>query len=294
MIKSMTGFGKGEAKGKFGSVSAEARAVNHKFLEISVRLPDGFLGFEEKVREIVGGFVKRGKINLNLTHEDGIDSADKVTVNGKLAKKYYKQLINLKKTINVEGSIRLDQIIALPGVITYEPQGVIPDKIWPCINAALKEALKNLNISRIKEGRALYADLKKRTKNINKATQTIKERSSINVKLYKDKFADRINEISNTAVKSFDKGRLEQEVALYAKNSDVTEEITRIRAHIKNLTDTLNKNVEVGKEIDFICQELNREINTVGSKASDFIIAKKVIQIKSEVEKLREQAKNIE
>lgn len=294
MIKSMTGFGKGEAKSRLGTVKVEVRTVNHKFLEMSTKLPDGLLGFEDRIREICGNFVRRGKVNLNLIYEDGLDSADKIVVDEKLAKKYYRELSNLKKKIDLEGSIRLDQIITLPGVITYEPRGALPTKIWSCIQRALEEALKNLDVSRVKEGRVLYKDIKKRIRNIEKATAVIKERSSINIKLYKEKLASRIKEISSGSVTTFDKGRLEQEVALYAKNSDVTEEITRISAHVRNLKDTIERYVEVGKELDFIAQELNREINTIGSKASDFKIAKKVIQIKSEVEKVREQAKNIE
>lgn len=293
MIKSMTGFGKGEARNKFGRIKIEARSVNHKFLEIGVRLPESVLNFEERIRELAGRFVKRGKVNLSLTHEDGIDNADKIVVDEKLAKTYYRILMNLKKNIDLEGSIRLDQIITLPGVITYEPKGIILSRIWPCIEQALKTALKNLDASRLKEGEALYADLKKRMGYIEKALAVIKERSKINVKMYRERLKSSIRQLSNSSTK-FDKGRLEQEVALYAKNSDVTEETTRIAAHVKNLKDTLERDQEVGKKLDFIAQELNREINTIGSKAGDFKISQKVIQIKSEIEKLREQAKNIE
>jgi len=294
MIKSMTGFGKGEAKGKFGSIKAEARTVNHKFLEISTKLPEGLLGFEDRIRETVARFVKRGKANLNLIYEDGLDSVDKIVVDEKLAKAYYKMLTALKNNIRLEGSIRLDQLITLPGVITCEPKEVLPQRIWPHVEEALREAFCDLDRSRLKEGRVLYADLKKRIRYIEKAMSVIKERSKINVKFYKERLKDSIKEVSGKSMKIFDKTRLEQEVALYAKNSDVTEEVTRISAHLKNLRDTLENDLEVGKKLDFIAQELNREINTIGSKASDFKISQKVIQAKSEIEKLREQAKNIE
>jgi uncharacterized protein (TIGR00255 family) len=294
MIKSMTGFGKGEAKGKFGRIKAEVRTVNHKFLEISTKLPEGLLDFEDRIREIASKFVKRGKANLNLVYEDGLDSADKVVVDEKLAAAYYKMLSALKKKIRLEGSIRMDQLIMLPGVITYEPKKGLSQKIWPSVEEALREAFRDLDRFRAKEGRALYTDLKKRIGYIEKAMSVIKERSKINVKLYKERLKDSIKEVSGKSMKMFDKARLEQEVALYAKNSDVTEEVTRISAHLKNLADTLENGLEVGKKLDFIAQELNREINTIGSKASDFKISQKVIQVKSEIEKLREQAKNIE
>jgi uncharacterized protein (TIGR00255 family) len=294
MIKSMTGFGKGEASNKFGKVKVEVRSVNHKFLEISARLPEGLLDFEEKVRQTAAGFVRRGKVNLNVIYEDGLDSADKIVIDEKLAKTYYRLLTALKKKIALEGSIRLDQLIGLPGVITYEPKHAFPVKIWPCVEDALVEAFEHLDRSRLKEGRALYADITKRVELIERAMKVIKERSKTNVKFYKERLKNSIKEVSGGSVKLFDKSRIEQEVALYAKNSDITEEIIRIEAHRKNLNDSLAKDAEVGKKVDFIAQELNREINTIGSKASDFRISQKVIQIKSEIEKLREQAKNIE
>lgn len=294
MIRSMTGFGKGEASGKSVKMKVEIRTINHKFLDISAKLPEGLLAFEDKIRETVGRSVKRGKVNLNLMYEDGLEASDKIVVDEKLALAYYRQLLMLKKKMPVEGTLRLDQIISLPGVITYEPKGVLPQAIWQSIQRALDNAFKSLDASRLKEGKAIYNDLIKRIRDIKKATRVIKERSMINVRLYKDRFAKRVKEISNGTVAALDRGRLEQEVALYAKNSDVTEEITRISAHVKNLEDTLEKDVEIGKKVDFIAQELNREINTIGSKASDFKISSKVIQIKSEIEKLREQSKNIE
>ncbi|MCX5716465.1 MAG: YicC family protein [Candidatus Omnitrophica bacterium] len=294
MIKSMTGFGKGEAKGRSGTVKAEIRAINHKFLEIGIKLPEGIASLEDKIRELAQGYVCRGKVNINIAYEDGLGAADKISVDEKLAKAYYRQLNGLKKKIKLEGSIRLDQLIALPGVITYEPKKAAAHDAWPAAQAALRKAFRSLDSSRLKEGRALQADLKKRIKNIEGAIKVIGGREKINTDLYRERLKKSIKELSKGVVKDFDKGRLEQEVAMYAKNSDITEEITRLSAHMKNLRETVEKDAEAGKKLDFIAQELNREANTVGSKVSDFKISKKVIQIKSEIEKLREQAKNIE
>ncbi len=294
MIKSMTGFGKGEAKSKYGVIKAEVRSVNHKFLEFSVKLPEVIAVFEDKIREMAAGSIKRGKVNLSLIYEDGVASADKIVVDEEVAKAYYKQISHLKKKINVEGSIRLDQIITLPGVIKYEPKETAPSKIWQWVEGALTETFKKLDEARKQEGRAIDADLKKRIRTIGAATKVINERAQINIKAYRERLKKSISDISKEAAPGFDKGRMEQEVALYAKNSDVTEEITRICAHLKNLRDTIDKDAEAGKKIDFIAQELHREINTVGSKSGDFKISQKVILIKSEIDKLREQAKNIE
>lgn len=294
MIKSMTGFGKEEANSKSGTIKIELRTVNHKFLDMSVKLPDGLLGFEDRVRGMIGRFVRRGRVNLSLIYEDGVNVTEKIVVDEKIARAYYRQLLGLKKNIHLEGSIRLEHIISLPGVITYEAKAALPENIWPCIEAALKKALKKLNESRLKEGMAICVDLKKRVKNIEKQTTLIKTRAKINIKLYRKRLKKSISEILGTSAARFDKGRLEQEVALYAKNSDVTEEITRILAHTRSLRDSIEKDIELGKKLDFIAQELNREVNTIGSKASDFKISQKVIQVKSEIDKLREQAKNIE
>ncbi|MEI8175453.1 MAG: YicC/YloC family endoribonuclease [Candidatus Omnitrophota bacterium] len=294
MIRSMTGFGRGAAKGKYGTFKAEIRSVNHKFLELSVKMPETLSLFEDKAREVTAGSIKRGKAYLSVFHDDGVSSADKIVVDEKIARSYYQQLMGLKKKINAEGSIRLDQIIMLPGVIKYEHKEIAPAKLWPFVAEALAKALRDLNGFRDKEGRAILTDLKTRVKIMRAATAVIQERSKINVKAYRARLKTSIGELSKTETAGFDKGRLEQEVALYAKNSDIAEEITRISAHLDNLLDTLADDPEPGKKIDFIAQELNREINTVGSKASDFKIAQKVIQVKSEIDKLREQAKNIE
>jgi uncharacterized protein (TIGR00255 family) len=290
----MTGFGKGEARGKAGMVKADVRTVNHKFLEIGIKLPEGLLGLEDRIRELAQQHVRRGKVNINIAYEDGLEAADKICVDQRLAKVYYKQLSGLKKKMRLDGSIRLDQLISLPGVITYEPKKAHAADVWGPIQAALGQAFRALDRARLKEGMALYADLKKRVRIIEKAIEVIKGRTKINTDLYREKLKKSINELSKGIVRDFDKGRLEQEVALYAKNSDISEEITRLCAHMRNLSDTVEKDDEAGKKLDFIAQELNREANTVGSKVSDFKISKKVIQIKGEIEKLREQAKNIE
>ena len=214
MIKSMTGFGKGEADSRNGKVKAEVRTVNHKFLDVSTKLPDGLLGFEDKIREMIAKFVKRGKVNLNLVYENHIDSADKIVVDEKLAKTYYKLLTALKKKMDLEGSIRLDQLIALPGVITYEPKGVFPAKIWPFVEKAVKRAFEDLKVSRLREGRALSEDIKKRIRLIKAAMGVIKDRSKVNVKLYRNRLKNSTMEVSKGSAEGFDKTRFEQEVAL--------------------------------------------------------------------------------
>ncbi|MFH1848321.1 MAG: YicC/YloC family endoribonuclease [Candidatus Omnitrophota bacterium] len=293
MIKSMTGFGKGETTSPFGAVKAEIRTINHKFLDAFIKLPEGLSVFEEKVRTLVQRRVKRGKANLNITVDETSGASIKIVIDEKLAKSYHKQLLLLKKELGLEGGIKIEQIMALPGLIKHEAKGIDPQKAWPYVEKAINSACGSLDRSRLKEGAVIYKDLKKRTGSIKKAVAVIDNRSSINIQLYKKRLSKTIKKLSGSTM-SFDKNRLEQEVALFAKNCDVTEEITRIRGHLKNVSDTLSQNGEAGKKLDFIAQELHREVNTIGAKASDLKISQKVIQIKSEVEKLREQAKNIE
>ncbi len=292
MIRSMTGFGSDKAKSKYGVVTAEIKTVNHKFLEITCKLPNSLVIFEEKIKSLLQRGIKRGKVYFNLIYEGTSLHVDSLYVDKKLAQSYYNKLNSLKKTFKLEKGIRLNDIISFPGVLNYRSAEKDVSKLWPSVHVAVDSALDKLINEREKEGRNLYKDFKKRIKRIKKYITKIESRAYINVKNYKRKLEHRIKEISKSQV--INNGRLEMEVALYAKNSDISEEITRLKNHISNLDKTIGKRGEAGKKLDFIAQELHREINTVGSKSNDYTISKSVIEIKSEVEKIREQLKNIE
>ena len=292
MIRSMTGFGKASAAAKKGKVTVEIKTVNHKFFDAGLKLPNHITLFEDRIKELLQKRINRGKVNLNLTCESALLKGDRININKETAKNYYNELKSLKKYLGLEGDIATKDLILLPGVVSYEAAEEGLDEIWPKIKAALDKALGALVRDREKEGRALAADLNKRAKRIAGMLAIIKSRADLNIGEYRKRFAERVKDL--TGGREIDRGRLEMEVAIFAKNSDISEEITRLENHLANFKKTIISNGEVGKKLDFIAQELHREINTIGSKASDFKIAKNVIEIKSEIEEIREQAKNLE
>ncbi|MDD5439027.1 MAG: YicC family protein [Candidatus Omnitrophica bacterium] len=292
MIRSMTGFGSGKAKSPYGSVTAEIKTVNHKFLEISYKLPNGLAFFEDKVKETLQEKIKRGKVYFNLIYEGNTPHGESLFLDLALAKQYYKKIVELKKAFHIEEKIGLKDLVSFPGVLNYRVSEGEFSKLWPLVEKAVCSALRRLITDREREGRHLAVDLKKRIDKISAHIKIIKKKSSANVKVYKKKLEQRIREI--TGLPPVNSDRLEMEVALYAKNSDITEELTRMESHGINFDRIIKENGETGKKLDFVAQEMHREINTIGSKSSDYAISRSVIEIKSEVEKIREQVKNLE
>ena len=292
MVRSMTGFGKCDLKTKFGLFTVEIKTLNHKFLEITPKLPNSLGVFDERVKSLTKDRIKRGKVYLNLTHDTAEELGGSITVDEKLAKKYHDKLKRLKNRLNIKEPIKLVDIVSFPGVINQKLVSNNITKAWPSVRAVVLSALENLVKDREREGASLYRDLITRIRKIRTIVSRIKTSASSNVNDYKKKLKERVKEL--TGGYPVDRGRLEMEVALFAKNSDISEELTRLKDHISNFIKTLKKGEEVGKKLDFIAQELHREINTVGAKTSGFNISKGVIEVKTEIEKIREQLKNIE
>ena len=288
----MTGFGKGEARFKSGKITVEIKTVNHKFFDATLKLPTGITAFEDRIKEIIQKKIQRGKINLSLTYDGALLKSEKMSVNKKSAKNYYNALKGLKAYLGLKEEINIKDLIALPGVLNFDSTESGLAVFWPKIKKALDMAIEHLVADRAKEGKALALDLTNRTKKIAKMLATIKSRAHLNIDEYRKRFTDRVKDL--TGGREMDMGRLEMEVAIFAKNSDISEEITRLQNHLSNFNKTISEGGEMGKKMDFIAQELHREINTIGSKASDFKISKNVIEIKGEIEKIREQAKNLE
>jgi uncharacterized protein (TIGR00255 family) len=293
MIRSMTGFGRGEARLSRGKITVEIKTVNHKFFDETLKLPENMASFEDRIKELLQKGIKRGKVNLNLAYDGEPAKGESIVINTRLARNYRDELSRLEKELKIKDHVSVKEIIMLPGVLKYEAAGSDFYKaVWPKIKEALDKAIAKLIDSREKEGRSTYLDLKARAKKIGGLLAAIKARAHLHIHEYRKAFADRIKDLSSGL--EIDKGRLEMEVAIFAKNSDISEEITRLENHLTNFNNTIAGNGEVGKKLDFIAQELQREANTIGSKASDFKIAKAVIEIKGEIEKIREQAKNLE
>jgi len=288
----MTGFGRGKSKFRNGQITVEIKTVNHKFFDATLKLPNNISTFEDRVKEILQRKVKRGKVNLNLIYEGAISKEEKISINRKIARACYSELSLLKRHIGLDDKIGIKELIAIPGVINYEVVEKDLTRLWPKIKEAIDKALGRLVLDREKEGRSIYADFGKRARKIEGMLAVIKSRASMNLEEYRRRFADRVKDM--TGGREIDMGRLEMEVAIFAKNSDISEEVMRLKNHLANFRKTISTSGDVGKKLDFIAQELHREINTIGSKASDFKISKNVIEIKSEIEKIREQAKNVE
>ncbi len=292
MIKSMTGFGKGEVKFPGGQIIAELKTVNHKFFDASLKLSETIAPFEDRIKTVLQKKINRGKVNVNIIYENRGAKDEVIAINRKLAKSYYAGIVGLKRALKLKEPVGLRELISLPGVINYAATQESLTVLWPKIERALSVALAALVSDREKEGKALHKDFFKRASSIDKMLTEIKSSSHLSVKEYRERFEKRVKDLASGH--EIDKGRLEMEVAIFAKNIDISEEITRLKNHLANFKRTLGVNGEAGKKIDFIAQELHREINTIGSKASDFKISRNVIEIKSEIEKIREQAKNIE
>ncbi len=293
MLRSMTGFGRAETAAKNGKIQVEIRTVNHRFFEVSSRLPENFQIFEDKLRTEIAKKVKRGKINLSVVYDNQQKSGPKLIINKDLAHKYKKLLLDLKHSLGSKDEINFSQIISFPGVISVEEQPREETRLWPHIKSALDKALSSLVKMREDEGKRLVADILKRKALISRSLAVIEHRSKLTVREYRGHLLKKIKELSSGKI-TLDKGRIELEVALFAKNSDITEEVTRIRSHLKGLVEALYQQDEVGRKLDFIAQELHREINTVGQKTNDYKIAQLAIAVKGEIEKIREQIQNIE
>lgn len=293
MIKSMTGYGKGESINKLGAISVEIRSLNHKYFDLISRLPNQLAHFEDKTRDAVQKKVRRGRISLTVSWEGNQRrcGAD-FTVNMDLARKYHQQLLKLKKFLKLDDNLGLAQIIALPDVLTYEQKKISAEQVWPYLKEALEEAVEQLDRTRQAEGRRLLRDLMNRIKRINRCVDNIGRQLPKVIERYRKGLLQKMRSLS--AEKISGQERLSEEVALFIRNCDVSEELTRIKSHLKGFESALRNPKEAGKELDFIAQELFREANTIGAKASDVQISRWVITVKSQIEKIREQLQNIE
>lgn len=293
MIKSMTGYGTGQLRAKGGLISAEIKTLNHRYLDIVTKLPVQLNLFEDKIRELIQHKLKRGRVNVSISTNEGLTTAaGKFYLDKKLAMDYHKLLKTIKSDFKIKEDISIAHLVGLPGIINFEPTKMDMNNLWPKIKIAIEKALGDLIRSRTKEGKKLFNQLNKAAKVIEACVLKIEERSPEVVQYYRRRLQDMAKKIFN--IDKLDRARLETEVALFAKDSDVAEELTRLKSHLANFKNCLFSDGEVGRKLDFIAQELQREANTISSKAQDFKIQNLVIRVKDNIEKIREQAQNIE
>ena len=288
----MTGFGKGEAKNKAGIFTIELRTVNHRYFDLSSKIPNSFMFLEDRIKELLNKNIKRGKANLFLSYRSlGKESAD-ITFDKQAVDKYYKILAEIKKRTGVKEEIKLSHILSFADVIVRDEKSFDMDAIWASAKEAVTKAVYDCNKMREAEGKALYKDFSARITKISSYIDTVADMSPLVVEEYKRKLDSRIKDIVKD--NKIDEARLETELALFAKQCDISEEIIRIKSHLDGFRKAIETGEEAGRKLDFILQELNREINTLGAKANDIKISRIVINIKSELERMREQAQNVE
>ncbi len=292
MIASMTGYGHAEKTFDNYRVMVEISTVNNRFLDFQIRLPRTLVDLEQKIRNLLSSKIQRGKVNFSMTVDDNTQAIGRLSLNAEIADMYYKILNDLNTRCNLSSKIGLEHFINLPDLITTETSDVDLEQIWSDIEPSCIEALESLYQMRISEGENLYNDFVERLKLLSKAVAEIKHRAGSNVSVYREKLELRIQDILNDY--PVDKQRIALEAALAAEKMDITEEVIRLESHVENFEQTLKQDGAVGKRLTFILQEMLREANTIASKASDYQITSLVIDIKDELEKLREQLLNIE
>ncbi len=294
MIKSMTGFGKGESIDSKRSITAEIKAVNHRYTDITVKMPRRYAFAEEKIKAAVKKIVARGKVDVSIIVDSLADGDTTIRLNTAVAKQYYNNLQELKDCFGMQDSIRLEFLAGLPDVFKTIPDVEDEDEITASLLQAVDAACARLDEMRIAEGAKLAEDLVMRGSLIREMTTQIAEKSDLVKEAYMIKIRDRIKDLIGDSIE-IPEDRILLEAAIFADKCNITEELVRLDSHIIQLNSIIADGKRSdGKKLDFLVQEMNREANTIGSKANDIGITNIVLEIKSEIEKIREQVQNIE
>jgi len=291
LIKSMTGYGVGKVKAEDGECLVEIKSLNNKYCDINIKNNFQSLEIEQKIEKLIKERVLRGKINIIIKVENYGLAEEKIILNEDVADSCYKNLKTLKEKYRLKDEIGIDSMLKFKDIFTIV-KGEESVKIWPLIEKAMNLALDSLLKMRGREGKVLIADIRKRIKKIQKLIDRIEKYSKSSPLDYKDKFLSKIKKLTEGL--NVDEGRIELEAAIFAEKTDITEEITRLKSHLIQFDDLLNSEESVGRKMDFLTQEINREVNTIGSKTNDIEVTSLVVLVKSELEKIREQARNIE
>lgn len=292
MIKSMTGYGMADDTVLSKRFTVEIKSVNHRYSDINVKVPRNYAYLEEIIKKCVATYITRGKCDVYLSVEaiEGVEG--QVNVNGAMAKSYYDALLCLKEQLGFKDDIRLDNITRFQDVFTVVKVEEDNEEIAAAVSKIAAQAGEAFNKMRAIEGEKLYDDLSGGLAALSKHVEDIAMRSPEIVKEYAKRLRDKMEDIlGNYPV---DEGRLLNEVAVFADKVDINEEIVRMKSHIAQMTELIKSNVPVGKKLDFVIQEMNREANTMGSKSNDIDALKTVIEMKSCIEKIREQIQNVE
>jgi uncharacterized protein (TIGR00255 family) len=292
MAASMTGYGRGELVEENLKATVEISSVNNRFCEIQFRLPKQLSPLESKLKEMILSNIGRGKISFNLSWEETSPVASYAKLNEEAADVYFNIMKQLRERYGLSGDVRLDQFFGLPDLVKVEKEEPDLEKAWAVVSEVTRRALEEFNRMRKAEGAKLAQDLWERVEKLEKTIPQIEKLTPNSIDNYRKKLKTKISELLDGMV--VDQHRIELEVALMAEKCDVTEECVRFKSHNQQFLSALKEDGPVGKRLTFLLQEMNREANTIGSKAADAEISQRVIFLKEEIEKIREQVQNIE
>lgn len=292
MIKSMTGFGRCEIQESERKITVEMKSVNHRYLDVNIKMPKKLNFFEASIRSELKNYIQRGKVDIFITYEDFSESNVCVKYNKELAAEYLFYLNKMAEDLSLDNDIRVSSLSRYPEILTMEEQTIDEKELWQLLDKAIKEASEAFVATRIKEGEHLRNDLLSKLDGMLAHVNFITERSPQIIAEYKQKLEEKVKALlEDTQV---DEGRLLTEVTIFADRVCVDEELVRLKSHIETTKDILEQGGSIGRKLDFIAQEMNREANTILSKSNDLEISNRAIELKTEIEKVREQIQNIE
>ena len=292
MIKSMTGFGRCEFTDEKRKFTVELKSVNHRYLDVNIKMPKKLNFFESSIRALLKEYIERGKVDVYITYEDYTEDNYALKYNSALAAQYLDYLNRMAEEFSLENDIRVSNLSRYPDVLVMEEQDVDEKELWDGLERALRGACEQFVASRIKEGESLKVDLIDKLDHMISYVDFIEKRSPQIMEEYRKRLEDKIKEILGD--RQMDDGRIATEVTIYADKVCVDEETVRLRSHINTTKDTLLEGGSIGRKLDFIAQEMNREANTILSKANNIEISDTGINLKTSSEKVREQIQNIE
>jgi uncharacterized protein (TIGR00255 family) len=291
MVISMTGFGRAKIESDSFTVIIEVKTVNHRFNEMNIRLPRQLIKIEDKIRKKLNQHIRRGRVEVFVSIEGESPVIRKVHVDWQLIEEYYQFIIKAQEKYHLDGTITLQDLLNRSELIHIEENEAGNEELENLVLTAVEEAALSLKQMRVVEGEELKKDLLASISQINKHILELTGHAPLVAQLYKERLTKKLNEF---LLGQLDESRILTEVAIFADKADINEEITRLKSHINQFIQTLDHTEPIGRKLDFLVQEMNREVNTIGSKANDSNIAKNVVEIKSLLEKLKEQVQNIE
>jgi uncharacterized protein (TIGR00255 family) len=292
MLKSMTGFGRAEGETTLGRVVVEFRSVNHRYCDINTKLPKRLSFFESRIKEIIRSQVSRGRIDVSLRLDTVGEEKVQLSVDLELAQQYYRVFQDLREKLQLKDEVTLNLLAGAKDLITAKEESGDIEPYWQEILPILKQSFKNMDDMKRLEGESLTKDLQQRLEHIAQQLQIIKQQFPSHLKANLSRLHERLRSLLEGM--EIDPSRFQQEIAFLAERTDITEEIVRAESHLAQFSSLLEGNEPVGRKMDFLLQEIHREVNTVSSKANDAEISQRVVEMKSELEKIREQVQNIE